>query len=89
MTGVSQISASKPLFRYYAYSPATGTTSETPLPTPLSVPSAQTVIQVGVALEVAPRNSSDETVPIQIEDSATMRLTAASYHAGAASLPCQ
>jgi prepilin-type N-terminal cleavage/methylation domain-containing protein len=89
MTGVSQISASKPLFRYYAYSTATGTTGETPLPTPLSVPSAQTVIQVGVALKVAPRNSSDETVPIQIEDSATLRLTAASYHPGAPSLPCQ
>ncbi len=89
MTGVSQISASQPLFRYYAYSPATGTTSEVPLVTPLSVPSAQTVIQVGVALRVSPRGSSDETVPIQIEDSASLRLTAASYHAGAPSLPCQ
>jgi prepilin-type N-terminal cleavage/methylation domain-containing protein len=89
MTGVSQISASQPLFRYYAYSPATGTTSEIPLATPLSVPSAQTVIQVGVALKVSPRGSSDETIPIQIEDSSSLRLTAASYHAGAPSLPCQ
>lgn len=89
MTGIAPISASKPLFRYYAYSTATGTTSETPLATPLTVPTAGSVIQVGVALEVSPRNSSDETVPIQIEDSATMRLTAASYHPGTPSLPCQ
>lgn len=89
MTGVTQISAAKPLFRYYAYSPTTGAPSETPLATPLSVPSALTVIQVGVALRVAPRGSSDETIPAQIEDSATLRLTAASYHPGTASLPCQ
>lgn len=88
MTGVTQISPSVPPFRYYAYSTATGATSVNPLATPLSISSAQTVIQVGVALKVAPRGSSDETVPAHIEDSATLRLTAASYQA-TPSLPCQ
>ncbi|HEY2714881.1 MAG TPA: hypothetical protein VGI73_01520 [Solirubrobacterales bacterium] len=88
MTGVTQISATNPPFRYYPYSTTTGATSETALSTPLSIASAQTVIQVGVALRVAPSGSSDETVPAHIEDSASLRLTAASYQA-VPSLPCQ
>jgi hypothetical protein len=90
MTGVSQISPSKPLFRYYAYSGEAGRVSETPMTTPLSTAIAPTVIQVGVALKVAPRGpSTDEATPAQIEDSATLRLTAASFHSEVLSLPCQ
>jgi hypothetical protein len=89
MKGVSQISANTPLFRYYAYSTTTGATSETALGTPLVGTTAQTVIQVGVALKVAPSGSSEASAQAHIEDSATLRLTAASYHTTTPSLPCQ
>lgn len=89
MAGVSQISPSTQIFRYYAYSTATGGVSTTPLATPLSVADSLTAIQVGVALQVAPRGGTTETgTPAHIEDSATMRLTAASY-LETPSLPCQ
>jgi hypothetical protein len=88
MTGVGQLSASKPIFRYYAFSAEKGTISETPLTTPLSIANALTVVQVGVALKVVPRGGlTEEGTPAHIEDSATLRLTAAPYQSGA--LPCQ
>ena len=87
MTGVGQVSASKPIFSYFPFSTTTGTISETPLPTPLSIANALTAIQVGVALKVVPRGGlTEEGTPAHIEDSATLRLTAAPYQSGA--LPC-
>jgi prepilin-type N-terminal cleavage/methylation domain-containing protein len=88
MTGVGQINATKPIFRYYAFSTETGAPSEVPLPTPLTITNALTAIQVGVALKVVPRGGlTDEGTPAHIEDSATLRLTAAPFQSGA--LPCQ
>jgi hypothetical protein len=88
MTGVSPISASKPVFSYYAY--ANGQVVETPLPTPLSELDASRTIQVAVAFKVLPqKGGSGETDPARIQDSATFRLSASSYNKEAPSLPCQ
>ena len=88
MTGVEQISSTTPIFGYYSYSE--GGVSKTRLTTPLSATSAADTIQVSIALKVAPRGgSSEESAPSHIQDSATFRLTAASYHPETVSLPCQ
>lgn len=89
MTNVSQISATRPVFSYYAYS--SGTISEAPLATPLAELDAARVIQVSVAFQASPTSgpSSEEGTPAHIQDSATFRLTAASFNKEAPSLPCQ
>jgi hypothetical protein len=89
MTGVSQISSSTPIFRYYAYS--NGQISSTPLSTPLTEESAPTAVQVTVAFKAAPQKTpfSDSNASTSIEDSAQLRLTSPGYGTSSVNQPCQ
>lgn len=88
MNGVEPISASRPVFSYYAY--GQGGISTVPQATPLSEVDATTTLNVGVALKAAPTGAGDnEETPAHIEDSASLRLTASAYNENAVSLPCQ
>jgi hypothetical protein len=90
MTGVSPISASVPLFRYYAYSD--GKLNTTPLSVPLDEALAATAVQVSVAFKVKPLNAppiGDTNGETEIQNSALLRLTAPSYSSSTANLPCQ
>ncbi|MBA3865509.1 MAG: hypothetical protein H0X42_04045 [Solirubrobacterales bacterium] len=88
MTGVSAISASLPIFRYFAYS--NGQISATPLATPLGTNST-TAVQVNVAFQMSPLNdvSGDANAETEIQNAALLRLTPPAYNSASANLPCQ
>jgi Tfp pilus assembly protein PilW len=88
MTGVSPISASVPIFRYFAYS--NGQVSTTPLATPLGT-NAASAVQVNVALQTAPSKTvaADTNAETEIQDAALLRLTPPAYNSTSANLPCQ
>jgi len=88
MTGVSAISASVPIFSYFAY--ANGQVSPTPLGTPL-LTNAVNAVQVDVAFETAPTKTvaGDANAGTEIQNSALLRLTPPAYDSAAANLPCQ
>lgn len=89
MTGVSPLSPSVPLFRYFAYDE--GEVSDTPLSTPLGGDAA-TVVQVNVAFKTAPMSASianDAGAETGIQSAALLRLTPPAYGASSSNLPCQ
>lgn len=88
MTGVSAISASIPLFRYFAYS--NGQVSSNPLATPLEA-NASSAVQVNVAFKTAPSKTvaGDANAQTAIQNSALLRLTPPAYNSASANLPCQ
>jgi prepilin-type N-terminal cleavage/methylation domain-containing protein len=88
MTGVSAISASVPVFSYYAYS--NGEISETPLTTPLGE-NAAGAVQVEVAFKTAPGKtaSGDANAQTSIQNAALLRLTPPGYNPASANQPCQ
>ncbi|MDX6626661.1 MAG: hypothetical protein QOE56_1650 [Solirubrobacterales bacterium] len=88
MDQITPVSASKPVFSYYA---STGGGLGTPLATPLSTLDAIRTIQVSIVFKTAPQHgSAEEATPARIQGGATMRLTAApSYKQEVQSLPCQ
>jgi hypothetical protein len=90
MTGVSPISASVPLFRYFSYTE--GKVNTTPLTVPLTEATAPKAVQVNVAFQVAPLNAppiGDTNAETEIQSSALLRLTAPAYAPGSDNLPCQ
>ena len=90
LTGVSPISATKPVFSYY--SSAAGATSEVSLPAnPLSQLDAEHTIHVDVAFMAGPNSSisREEATPARMRGGATFRLSAISYNEAAPALPCQ
>jgi Tfp pilus assembly protein PilW len=89
MTGVSVISASVPIFRYFSYS--NGTVSTTPLAaSPLGENAAKTV-QVDIAFKAAPGKTvaGDTNAQTAIQNAALLRLTPPGYSSTTANLPCQ
>jgi hypothetical protein len=88
LTGVSQISSTVPVFRYYAYT--NGKVSTTPLSVPLKE-NAETAVQVNVAFEAAPvrPTSNDANASTELQDSALLRLTPPAYSTTTADLPCE
>jgi Flp pilus assembly pilin Flp len=89
MTNVSQISATKPIFSYFAS--AAESTKEIALATPLSQTSAEHTIEVGVALMASPGSgpAAEEGTPARMRGGATFRLSAVSYNEAAPAMPCQ
>jgi type II secretory pathway pseudopilin PulG len=90
MTGISAISASVPIFRYFSY--AEGKVKATPLPVPLSKTTAGEAVQVNVAFKAAPLNappSGDTNGSTEIQNSALLRLTPPGYSSSASNRPCQ
>jgi hypothetical protein len=88
MTGVSAISESTPIFRYFAY--ANGSVSSTPLGTPL-LTNAGNAVQVNIAFRTAPAKTvaGDTNAQTSIQNAALLRLTPPAYNSAAANLPCQ
>ena len=88
MTGISAISASIPIFRYFAYT--NGQVSETPLVTPLES-NAASAIQVNVAFKAAPSATlnGDTNAQTGIQNAALLRLTPPAYNSTSANQPCQ
>jgi Tfp pilus assembly protein PilW len=89
MTGVSAISESIPIFRYFAYT--NGQVSATPLATPLSKENAHSAVQVDVTFKTAPMNTpvADANAQTAIQDAALLRLTPPAYNSTSSNLPCQ
>ena len=89
MTGVSPVTATSPIFTYYAYSGATIAT--TPLATPITEKTAATAAQVGIAFKTAPNQSipGDANAPTEIRNSVLLRMTAPSYNSTIQNLPCE
>jgi hypothetical protein len=88
MTGVSAISATVPIFTYFAYS--NGQVSATPLTTPLGA-NATNAVKVNVAFQAAPSRIvvGDANAETEIQNSALLRLTPPGYSSASANLPCQ
>ncbi len=89
MTGVSPISASVPVFRYYAY--ASGKVSATPLSAAPLGANASSTVQVNVAFETTPARTiaGDTNAQTEIQNAALLRLTPPGYSSTTANLPCQ
>jgi prepilin-type N-terminal cleavage/methylation domain-containing protein len=88
MTGVNPISASVPIFRYFAYS--NGQVSETPLATPLEK-NAASAVQVDVTFKATPTTTvnGDTNAQAEIQNAALLRLTPPAYNPTSANQPCQ
>jgi Tfp pilus assembly protein PilW len=89
LSGVSPISATVPVFRYFAYS--SGKVASTPLTAaPLGSNAANTV-QVSVAFEASPGTSvsGDANAQTEIQNAALLRLTPPGYSSTSSNLPCQ
>jgi hypothetical protein len=88
MTGVSAISASIPIFRYFGYT--NGQINSTPLTVPLEA-NAGEVVQVNVAFQTSPMSTpiKDTGAKTGIQGAALLRLTPPSYSSSAANRPCQ
>lgn len=89
LTGVSAVSESVPLFRYYKYE--NGQISTTPLSAPLSAANAAVAVQVNLALKVSPPNSTvaDTKAPGIVQDSALLRFSPPAYSPTAVDPPCE
>jgi Tfp pilus assembly protein PilW len=89
MTGVSAISESIPVFRYFAYS--NGKVSSTPLATPLSKEAAGEAVQVNVAFKASPLSTpiADTNAQTGIQNAALLRLTPPGYSSSSSNRPCQ
>ena len=87
--GISQVSPSTPIFRYYAYS--NGAISTTPLPVPLSTADAARTVQVTIAFDAAPLRIRvlDENSDTSIQDTVLMRFSSAAFATSAPNMPCQ
>jgi prepilin-type N-terminal cleavage/methylation domain-containing protein len=88
MTGISTISASVPIFSYFAYS--NGAISSTSLATPLNT-NAASAVQVNIAFDAAPEKavSGDTNAETAIKNAVLLRLTPPAYGSTTANLPCQ
>lgn len=86
---ISAISASVPIFRYYAFE--SGQISATPLTTPLEEGRNLKAVQVDVAFKVAPAQtvSNDAGAAAPIQSSVLLRFTPANFETSAQNLPCQ
>jgi prepilin-type N-terminal cleavage/methylation domain-containing protein len=89
MTGVSALSESVPLFRYFAYSG--GKVSSTPLSASPLGANAATTVQVSVAFKASPEDTvaGDTNAQTGIQNAALLRLTPPGYSSTTANLPCQ
>jgi type II secretory pathway pseudopilin PulG len=92
MTGISQISASIPIFRYYPYE--NGQIRATPFSGELSAEEAEKTAQVTVAFKAGPlrtrlSSSSDPNVATPVQNSALLRFTPSGFETSAAYLPCE
>lgn len=88
-TGVSAISASVPIFRYFSY--IEGKINPTALTVPLSKATAAETVQVNVAFKAAPMNAppiGDTNGSAEIQNSALLRLTPPGYSSAASNRPC-
>lgn len=89
MTKISPTAPSTSIFNYYSYS--NGEVSSTPLPTPLSETNASLTSQVTVAFTASPPSMpiTNPAAAANVQDSALLRFTPASYNSSTAELPCQ
>lgn len=89
LTGVSPISASVPVFNYFAYS--SGKVSATPLAASPLGANAANAVQVNVAFEAAPGMTvaGDSNAQTEIQNAALLRLTPPGYSSTTSNLPCQ
>jgi Tfp pilus assembly protein PilW len=89
ITGVSAVSGSIPLFRYYKYE--NGLISTTPLSVPLSAANAAVAVQVNLAVKVSPPGSTvtDAKAAGIVQDSALLRFTPPAYNPAATNPPCE
>lgn len=92
LTGVSQVSTSVPLFRYYGYS--NGAISSTPLSTnpSLGSTSAEKTVQVSIAFKAAPSGGSvsgDTNAATPVQSSAYLRISPPGFETNSSNEPCQ
>jgi hypothetical protein len=89
MTKISATSPSASIFSYYSYT--NGQVSATPLATPLTAESTARTVKVGVAFTASPLTTpiKDTRADANIQSSAVLRLTPASFSSGGVNLPCQ
>jgi type II secretory pathway component PulJ len=89
LTNVAPISASVPVFRYYAYS--SGKVSSTALAANPLGTNAPNAVQVNIAFEAAPGRSvsGDTNAATEIQNAALLRLTPPGYSSTTSNLPCQ
>jgi prepilin-type N-terminal cleavage/methylation domain-containing protein len=91
-TGISAISTSVPLFRYFGYS--SGKVSTTTLAVPLSASDAEKAVQVTIAFKASPLKnalsaSSDPNAAAPIQNSALLRFTPSGFETSGENLPCE
>ena len=92
MTGVNPVSASVPIFRYYAYS--SGKVSTTPQAVPLDEANALRTVQVTIAFKASPLKTplsaaSDPNSATAIQNSVLLRFTPSGYESSSEYLPCE
>lgn len=89
LKGVSAVSESIPLFRYYKYEK--GQIASTPLSVPLSAADAGVAVQVSLVLKASPPGSTvaDPKAPGIVQDSALLRLSPPAYNPNAVNPPCE
>jgi Tfp pilus assembly protein PilW len=89
MTKISATSPSTSIFSYYSYT--NGQVSATPLTTPLTAESTARTVKVAVAFTASPLTTTvkDANAAANIQSSAVLRLTPASFSSGGVNLPCQ
>jgi hypothetical protein len=89
LNGVSAVSGTVPLFRYYKYE--NGQISSTPLNVPLISTDAAVAVKVNLALKASPPGSTvtDEKAPGIVQDSALLRFSPPAYNPTAINPPCE
>ncbi len=92
MPNVAPISATEPMFEYYAY--VNGTLSTTPITVPtggLTEALSETVVKVDIALKVNTPGApvTDSKSAAQVQDSAYLRFTPPAYSTTGTNLPCE
>lgn len=92
-TGISQASASIPVFRYYGYSEGTGAISSAPFSftTKLGSANAAKTVQVSVAFKATPGStvSGDANAATPVQSSAYLRMGPPSFATSSSNQPCQ
>jgi hypothetical protein len=89
LKGVSAVSGSIPVFRYYRFE--NGQIASTPLAVPLTSANAAVAVQVNIALKVTPPGETvaDARAPGIVQDSALLRFTPPAYNPAALNPPCE
>lgn len=89
LTGVSQSSASTPVFSYYGYTSG-AISAPFAISSTLGAAAAEKTVQVNVSFKAAPRTiSNDASAATPIQSSTLLRMSPASFETTSVNKPCQ